>query len=626
MKNEYRYLGRVNSPEDVKGLNSEEINAFCGEIRECIVEVTERNGGHLASNLGAVELSVAIHKVFNCPKDHIIFDVGHQSYTHKLLTGRYKNFDTLRRPGGITGFTNRDESEYDCFGAGHSSTSLSAGLGFAKADKLSGSDAYTVVVFGDGAFTGGMIHEALNNCERDLKLIIILNENEMSISKNIGRFAKSISKLRRKRGYFKAKKATVSFIKKLPLIGDWLFCKIRDIKKSFKNKLYGSNYFEDMGLYYLGPADGNNYEDVEALLDAAKGAGESVLVHLKTQKGKGYAPAEENPNKYHGLRPSDAPSAESDYSRELGKAISSLAENDEKICAITAAMSSGTGLDRFSSQFPSRFFDVGIAEEHAVTFAAGLAASGYKPVFAVYSSFLQRSYDQIIHDVALQRLPVVFCVDRAGFNNADGPTHHGLFDVAFVSQIPEIKIYAPVSYEGLRLSLSEAVSGSCASVIRYPSGSESSEVIEAFYKDEKIEKIGVRSDFSDDKKPKTLIITHGRIVKECIKAKNMLEDQKDEVGILLCEYLAPYGSLASEIFEILKEVRPENLLFVEEEIKAGGFGMMLSEELRKLGVLDIVKYDVLAATDAFVSRREGESYLSVSGLDAASIAERLKNF
>ncbi len=626
MKNEYRYLGRVNSPEDVKGLNSEEINALCGEIRECIVEVTERNGGHLASNLGAVELSVAIHKVFNCPKDHVIFDVGHQSYTHKLLTGRYKNFDTLRRPGGITGFTNRDESEYDCFGAGHSSTSLSAALGFAKADKLSGSDAYTVVVLGDGAFTGGMIHEALNNCERDLKLIIILNENEMSISKNIGRFAKSISKLRRKRGYFKAKKATVSFIKKLPLIGNWLFCKIRDIKKSFKNKLYGSNYFEDMGLYYLGPADGNNYEDAEALLEAAKGAGESVLVHLKTQKGKGYAPAEENPNKYHGLRPSDAPSAESDYSTELGKAISSLAENDEKICAITAAMSSGTGLDRFASEFPNRFFDVGIAEEHAVTFAAGLAASGYKPVFAVYSSFLQRSYDQMIHDVALQRLPVVFCVDRAGFNNADGPTHHGLFDVAFVSQISGVKIYAPVSYEGLRLSLNEAVNGSCASVIRYPSGSESVEVIEAFYKNEKIEKIGVRADFSDDKKPKTVIITHGRIVKECIKAKNMLEDQRDEVGILLCEYLTPYGSLASEIFEILKEVRPENLLFVEEEIKAGGFGMMLSEELRKLGVLDIVKYDVLAATDAFVSRREGESYLSVSRLDAASIFERLKNF
>ncbi len=626
MKSEYKYLGRVNSPADVKGLTSEEINVLCREIRECIVDVTENNGGHLASNLGAVELSVAIHKVFDCPADHIIFDVGHQSYTHKLLTGRYQNFDTLRRPGGITGFTNRDESEYDCFGAGHSSTSLSSALGFAKADKISGSDAYTVVVLGDGAFTGGMIHEALNNCDKDLKLIIILNENEMSISKNIGRFARNISKLRHKRGYFKAKRFTVSFIKKIPLVGNGLFRAIRWFKKSVKNLIYSSNYFEDLGLYYLGPADGNNYEDVEALLEAAKNAGESVLVHLKTQKGKGYAPAEENPNKYHGLRPADAPHCESNYSKEFGKALCSMAENDEKICAITAAMSSGTGLDCFASEYPDRFFDVGIAEEHAVTFAAGLSASGYKPVFAVYSSFLQRSYDQMIHDVALQRLPVVFAVDRAGFNNADGATHHGIFDVAFVSQIPGVKIYAPVTYEGLSLSLKEAVNGSCASVIRYPSGCESVEVIEAFYKDEKIEKIGVQTDFSDDKKPKTLIITHGRIVKECLKAKNMLSEQRDDVGILLCEYLAPYDALADEIFEILKEVRPENLLFVEEEIKAGGFGMMLAETLRPLGVLDIVKYDILAANDAFVSRAEGESYLSASGLDAASIFKRLKNF
>ena len=629
MKNEYKYLGRVNSPEDLKTLNAEEIGALCGEIRDCIVDVTEKNGGHLASNLGAVELSVAIHRVFNCPHDHVIFDVGHQSYTHKLLTGRYEKFDSLRQAGGLTGFTNRDESEYDCFGAGHSSTSLSAGLGFAKADRISGSDAYTVVVYGDGAFTGGMIHEALNNCERDLKLIIILNENEMSISKNIGRFAKSISRLRRKRGYFKAKKATVSFIKKLPLIGNWLFCKIRDIKKSLKNKLYGSNYFEDMGLYYLGPADGNNYEDVEALLEAAKGAGESVLIHLKTQKGKGYEPAEENPGEYHGVRPACATVNETNFSAEFGKTISSLAREDEKICAITAAMSSGTGLDGFASEFPKRFFDVGIAEEHAATFAAGLSASGYKPVFAVYSSFLQRSYDQLIHDVALQRLPVVFCVDRAGFNESDGATHHGIFDVAFASQIPGVKIYAPVTYEGLRFSLREAINASYASMIRYPSGCEKEIIKNAFYKlenEEKIEKIGVRTDFSNESQPKTVIITHGRIAAECLKAKESLGEQKDELGIVLCEYLAPYDTLAAEIFEILKTARPENILFVEEEIKAGGFGMMLAESLRALGVLDIVKYDILAAKDAFITRKSGENYLKASGLDAEAIAERLKNF
>ena len=626
MENKYRYLGRVNSPEDLKALTADDIAVLCGEIRDRIVTVTEKNGGHLASNLGAVELSVAIHKVFDCPRDHVIFDVGHQSYTHKLLTGRYERFDTLRQSGGLTGFTNRDESEYDCFGAGHSSTSLSAGLGFAKADRISGSDAYTVVVFGDGAFTGGMIHEALNNCERDLKLIIILNENEMSISKNIGRFAKSISKLRRKRGYFKAKKATVSFIKKIPLVGNWLFCKIRDVKKSFKNKLYGSNYFEDMGLYYLGPADGNNYEDVEALLEAAKNAGESVLVHLKTQKGKGYEPAEANPNKYHGIRPASSAESETSFSAEFGKAIDSLAREDEKICAITAAMSSGTGLDGFASEFPNRFFDVGIAEEHAATFAAGLSASGYKPVFAVYSSFLQRSYDQMIHDVALQRLPVVFCVDRAGFNESDGATHHGIFDVALASQIPGVKIYAPVTYEGLEHSLREAVNASHVSLIRYPSGSEKQTIKSTFYSGEKIEKIGVRADFLTSDQPKTIIITHGRIASECIKAKELLGEQKGEVGILLCEYLAPYDKLAAEIFEILKDARPENLLFVEEEIKAGGFGMMLSESLRSLGVLDIVKYDILAAKDAFITRKTGENYLKALGLDANAILERIKKF
>ena len=623
METEYKYLGRVNSPGKLKKLNENETIELCAEIRDKIVSTTEKNGGHLASNLGAVELTVAIHKVFDCPRDHIIFDVGHQSYAHKLLTGRYDRFDTLRKAGGLTGFTNRDESEYDCFGAGHSSTSLSAGLGFAMSDKLLGSDAYTVVVFGDGAFTGGMIHEALNNCQRDLKLIIILNENEMSISKNIGRFAKSIAKLRRKRGYFKAKRATVSFIKKIPLIGNWMFCKIRDAKKSLKNKLYGSNYFEDMGLYYLGPADGNDYRDVESLLEAAKGAGESVLVHLKTKKGKGYALAEENPDKYHGLRPSFAPVSESSFSKEMGRALSTLAREDEKICAITAAMSSGTGLDGFANEFPERFFDVGIAEEHAVTFGAGLAANGFKPVFAVYSSFLQRSYDQMIHDVALQRLPVVFCVDRAGFNNADGATHHGIFDVAFTSQIPGIKIYAPVTYEGLRLSLASALEENAPSLIRYPAGGESESVKSAFYS-EKIEKIGVRRDFSADKMPKILIITHGRIVSECLKAEKMLSEKNIEVGILLCEYLAPYDMLALEIGGVIDEIKPYSLIFVEEEIENGGFGVTLWEQLRKSGCADGVCHEIFAVKNPFAVRGEGESYLHAEGLDHESIAERIE--
>jgi 1-deoxy-D-xylulose-5-phosphate synthase len=443
----------------------------------------------------------------------------------------------------------------------------------------------------------------------------------MSISKNIGRFAKSMAKIRKKRSYFKAKRATVSFIKKLPLVGDWLFRKIRDAKKSFKNKLYGSNYFEDMGLYYLGPADGNNYDDVEALLDAAKKAGESVLVHLKTKKGKGYEKAENFPDIYHGVRPAAKAKTETNFSAEFGKAICALAENDEKICAITAAMSSGTGLDGFAAKYPERFFDVGIAEEHAVTFAAGLSASGYKPVFAVYSSFLQRGYDQLIHDVALQRLPAVFCVDRAGFNNSDGATHHGIFDVAFASQLPNVKIYAPVTYKGLEASLREALDEKSTAIIRYPSGGERDDIVKAFYNGEKIENVGIRRDFSPSDLPKNIIITHGKIAAECLKAKKLIGDG---VGIVLCEYIAPYDSLADEIEGVINEVSPKSIIFVEEEIKAGGFGMMLSEKLRERGRLDGIQYAVMGCDDPFVVRREGESYLSASKLDFEAIARKIR--
>ena len=625
-KKEYKYLGRVNSPEDLKKLDKKEILPLCDEIRDCIITTTEQNGGHLASNLGVVELSVAIHRVFDCPHDHIIFDVGHQSYAHKLLTGRYKDFESLRRAGGLSGFTNRFESEYDCFGAGHSSTSLSAALGFAEADRIKGNDAYTVVVLGDGAFTGGMIHEALNNCDKSLnKLIIILNENEMSISKNIGRFAASIAKLRKKNSYFRVKRFTVSFIKKIPLIGNGIFKAIRGVKKSLKNALYGSTYFEDMGLYYLGPANGNDYESVEALLKAAKGAGENILVHLKTQKGKGYTPAETDPNKYHGVSPCNKALSNSSYSLEFGKALCDIAEKDERVCAITAAMSTGTGLDCFEEKHKDRFFDVGIAEEHAVTFAAGLAANGLKPVFAVYSTFLQRAYDQIIHDAALQKLPVVLCIDRAGFNNSDGVTHHGIFDVAFLSQIPGVKIYSPVTYKGLSASLEEALSRDGVSAIRYPSGSEDEKVINAFYSDGGFETIGVRCDFSVDNIPENIIITHGRITSECLAAEEILQENGIDAGIILCEYLSPFDSLAQEIVNLIGGKNIKTVTFVEEEIRVGGFGMLLSDELKWRGCREGVSYTVMAADDAFISIKEGETYLSASGLDRYGIAEKIAN-
>ena len=625
MKTEYKYLGRVNSPEDLKKIDEKDIALLCEEIRDCIISTTEKNGGHLASNLGVVELSVAIHRVFDCPNDHIIFDVGHQSYTHKLLTERFERFDTLRKAGGLSGFTNREESKYDCFGAGHSSTSLSAALGFAEADKIKGSDAYTVVVLGDGAFTGGMIHEALNNLNKDLKhLIIILNENEMSISKNIGRFAASIARLRKKNSYFRVKRFTISFIKKIPLIGKGIFKAVRGIKKSIKNALYGSTYFEDLGLYYLGPADGNDYESVEALLEQAKRAGENVLVHLKTQKGKGYEPAEENPGKFHGISPVKSTAVSESFSIKFGETLCNLAGEDERICAITAAMGTGTGLEGFEESFKERFFDVGIAEEHAVTFASGLAANGMLPVFAVYSTFIQRGYDQIIHDAALQSLPIVLGIDRAGLNNSDGVTHHGIFDVAFLSELPSVRIYTPVTYAGLARSLSKAIGENGVKAIRYPSGSENEALVKAFYRDGACEKIGIRTNFDTNDTPENIIITHGRIALECLEAQRLLENEGIRTGIILCEYIAPYAALAEEIISLISDKNVKTLSFVEEEIRAGGFGMMLSDEIKRRGSFESAKFNVMATNDPFVTRAEGQTYLDVAGLSAKDIAYTVK--
>ncbi|MBR7098323.1 MAG: 1-deoxy-D-xylulose-5-phosphate synthase, partial [Clostridia bacterium] len=530
----------------------------------------------------AVELTIAMHRVFETPKDHFIFDVGHQSYVHKILTDRRNRFDTLRRPGGISGFTKREESRHDCFGAGHSSTSLSAALGFAVSDSLKGNDAYTVVVLGDGAFTGGMIHEALNNCKKHLPLIIILNENEMSISKNIGRFARHLTKMRSKPGYLQTKATTGRIIKKIPLIGNGLFAAIRDFKKAIKNMLYGSNYFEDLGLYYLGPIDGNDEQAVENLLREAKRAGQSCVVHLKTKKGKGYAPAEEHPNIYHGLSPADAPRPDKpNFSAVFGEELCRLAEQDERICAITAAMSDGTGLETFRQKFPDRFFDVGIAEEHAVTFAAGLAANGMRPVVAIYSTFLQRAYDQILHDVALQNLPVVFCVDRAGLNAADGATHHGIFDVAYLSQVPGLVIDAPITEATLRDSLSQALARSTPTAIRYSNGCEKENVLARFYPSGAEKTLSCRSDFSEDEIDAldALIVTDGRIVSEAINAATLWQTANHKrAGIILMERIKPYDIAAGYISKRLP-TRPIRILFLEEEVRAGGMGMMLSDLL-----------------------------------------------
>ncbi len=618
---EYPILNKINSPADLKRLEEHEVDALCEEIRAKLIETTEQNGGHLASNLGVLELTVALHRVFDSPKDKIIFDVGHQSYVHKLLTGRREEFDTIRTPGGLSGFTKISESEHDAFGAGHSSTSISAALGFAEAEHLKGSDAYTVAVVGDGAFTGGMIHEALNNCDntKGLRLIIIINENEMSISKNIGGFAKSMSGIRTRPRYFRAKSVTRNVLQRIPLIGRPMVKGIVSAKKAVKNLLYGSNLFENLGLYYLGPIDGNDRRKLETMLKEAKKQDESVVLHIKTVKGRGYEPAEQNPNKYHAVAPRGAkPSG--GFSRVFGEELSRLAREDGRICAITAAMADGTGLVGFSKEFPERFFDVGIAEEHAVTFAAGLAADGMRPVAAIYSTFLQRSYDNILHDAALQRLPVVIGIDRAGLNGSDGPTHHGIFDVAFLSNVPNVRIYTPATYDALRLCLKEALESGETAAVRYPNAVENEGIVSAFYGDGAPDKLGVRA-YLTGKAPRAAIICHGRIAAECLSAaKKVKEASGYDVAVLLCEYIKPYGELAKAVTERLPD-SVSTLAFVEEEILGGGFGMTLSHELRSRG--DRREHELFAPSDSFVFSKKGESIFKSAGVDSDTVAEKL---
>ena len=620
-----KYLNNIYSPADLKNIPAEEMPLVAQEIRDELVRIVSVTGGHLASNLGVVETTMAIHRVFNTPEDHVIFDVGHQSYVHKMLTGRYDRMDTLRQAGGISGFTNRGESEHDCFGAGHSSTSLSAALGFAISDKLNSSNAYTVVVVGDGAYTGGMIHEALNNCRKDLNLIIIMNENEMSISKNIGRFAKNLAKLRTKSGYFKTKRVTGSFLRKIPFVGNSMFRAVRGIKKAFKNTLYGSNYFESMGLTYLGPIDGNDYYAVENLLCEAKKLGESVVVHLKTTKGKGFAPAEKAPDLYHGMSPQTFQTPVSDtFSLTMGKWLTEKAVSDEKICAVTAAMCDGTGLNPFREQFSKRFFDVGIAEEHALTFSAGLAANGMKPFVALYSTFLQRGYDNVIHDIALQNLPVTICVDRAGLSASDGATHHGIFDVAFLSHIPNMRIYTPITIGALKAALEEANSGGAPCAIRYPNGTENKDVIKAFYSDGIYRKPGVRCDYTLEDQPELVIITHGKIVTEAMKASKELKQKGLNVGIVLLEMLKPYDELAKSLaIHIPSQTK---VIFLEEEIRAGGMGMNLSDKLIEMNVLKRENIHLMAVDDSFIStRQKGQSVYYAAGLSKDYIIKASQN-
>ena len=614
---QYPLLDRAENSAALKAMKNEEIAPLCQEIRSLLCETVLQTGGHLASNLGVVELTVALHRVFDLENDHLIFDVGHQCYTHKLLTGRRSRFSTLRSRGGLSGFTKRKESRYDCFGAGHSSTSVSAAIGFAEADRLKGSEAYTVAVLGDGAFTGGMIHEALNNCRHDLRLIIVLNENEMSISRNTGAFAGLIAKIRASKGYYRTKRRTANLIRRLPLVGNSLFCGIRSVKQSIKDKLFKSNYFEDLGLYYLGPIDGNDEEKVERLLREAKEAKQSTVVHIRTTKGKGFAPAEKNPDSYHGVLPAGK-EEKRNFSAEVGERLTEMAEKDPRICAVTAAMAGGTGLDTFASAIPNRFFDVGIAEEHALTFCAGLAASGFKPFFAVYSSFLQRGYDNLIHDIALQELPVTVLVDRAGISGGDGPTHHGIFDVSFLSQIPGMTVLTPPTFAALARALDYAGKATTPVAIRYPNGPDHPEWEARFSR-----RVGaVCADYPADSGCSQVIVTYGRIVSEAIEAARLIHEKtKDTCGILLLEALKPYDRTAEAITALLPK-GVKKVLFLEEGIKNGGAGMLLAD---KLSLPDGCRYTVLAIDDVFDTDRSTGNLYADFGLGREDILAAFDN-
>ena len=619
--NNYKYLSNINTPDDLKELDHEEIAELAEEIRDCLVNNVSESGGHLASNLGVVELTLALHRVFETPADLLVWDVGHQSYVHKLITGRAKEFGTLRTSGGLSGFTKMSESVYDSFGAGHSSTSISAALGLAEAAHLAGSDSYSVAIVGDGAFTGGMIYEALNNCDRTegIKLIIVINENEMSISKNIGSVAKTLSKIRIRPGYFKTKAVTRGVIAKIPFVGKHIVNFLIRVKKAIKNILYGSNYFENLGLYYIGPVDGHDVSALEDVLSEAKKCNQSVIVHVKTQKGRGFAPAEERPDKYHSVAPKDAEQA-GGFSKVFGQTVTDCANSDAAVCAITAAMGKGTGLSSFEKEHPERFFDVGIAEEHAVTFAAGLAAGGAKPVCAIYSTFLQRAYDNIIHDVALQKLPVIFAIDRAGLNQADGATHHGIFDVSFLSSIPGMTVFTPATYERLEASIKYALTMDTPAAIRYPNSVED-EVISAAFYSEQTDGFSVRA-FGLHDNTENIIITHGRMASVALEAFVMLAEDGVKTAVFLCEFIKPYDMLAGLVAELMPDY-VKNVVFLEEEIMSGGFGMNLSAEMKRQRVAPRALHKIIAVDDDFVIPKKGETVWQAAGVDSKTVYETI---
>ena len=613
-------LELINGPEDIKKLTGKELDILRQEIRDFLIGKISRTGGHLASNLGVVELTMAIYLVFDLPKDKIIWDVGHQSYTHKILSGRKGEFDDLRQYGGMSGFPKRKESPCDAFDTGHSSTSISAGLGLAQARDVSGEDHFVVSVIGDGALTGGMAYEALNNAARIKKnFIIILNDNNMSISENVGGMSRYLNGIRTGDGYLDLKKYVTNVLSRIPVIGDELIDKISRTKNGIKQLLIPGMLFENMGITYLGPVDGHDVKALSRALKEAKKLDHAVLVHVITKKGKGYEPAEKNPARFHGVEPFDVVTGESkkekkypSYTDVFSRTICQLAEKDPKITAVTAAMPDGTGLKRFSRLYPDRFFDVGIAEEHAVTSAAGMAAGGLKPVVAVYSSFLQRGFDQILHDVCIQNLPVVFAVDRAGLVGSDGETHQGIFDLSFLSAIPNMSIFAPKNMWELKAGLEFAVSFGGPFAIRYPRG-EAYRGLKEFhapveygrgemlYEEKGIALLAVGS-----------MVSTGEHVREKLKAEGW------NCTLANGRFVKPFDE------ELVDRLAKNHWLVVtmEENVLQGGYGLMVTRYIHKH--YPHVKVMNIAIPDGYVDHGNVSLLRKGLGIDSDSVIWRMK--
>lgn len=605
-------LSWVNSPKDIKKLNTDELNDLCAEIRELLISTVSKTGGHLASNLGVVELTVALHKVFNSPVDQIVFDVGHQCYTHKILTGRKNEFSTLRTEGGISGFTRPVESEHDIFSSGHSSTSISAAVGLARAKQIKGEKGKVIAVIGDGALTGGLAYEALNNSGNDnSNLIVILNDNNMSISRNVGSMAKNLTTIRTSPRYVTFKSKIQRGLARIPKIGTQISRTFTYINSKIRKKIYHATFFEDLGFRYYGPIDGHDIDALIDVLKAAKAHNHSVLINVNTVKGKGYNPAEKNPTQFHGIGKFDINTGEpkssgKNFSSTFGETICKFAEHDGRICCVTAAMAEGTGLCEFADKYPQRFFDVGIAEQHAVTFSSGLAKNGMIPVFAVYSTFLQRSYDQLIHDIAMQGLKVIFAVDRAGFVGEDGESHQGVFDTAFLNSVVGLTIYAPSFYNELGAMLYESIyKTDGASAIRYPRGNER-------YMPENYEYNHQSYSVFGDKSADNCIVTYGRLFSECYQAYENL----DNTCLVKLNKIKPIDESVVNELKLCKDI-----YFYEEGIRSGGIGETFASILLKNDIK--AEFHHIAVNDEFIRQASVDSQLKHYKMDCQSIIEEV---